>query len=278
MDTSMSGSIMTLVMFVLLIYMVVRTFLLAKKNNKNKKLLKVLDEINDEQKFFEDADKVIDEEKDKTFAAKIEVLRIWGDVYYRREKAFREHLSALDIDLLLHPQGSKADGFNENEDSFFYLYTAIPNHLWSIGRNDLRAAVDEKLQPYHEALSNTFLSVMHDSFALFYDNKEDKGRSFYNAVSNGDYGQYRYNRQLIGLYKDMITVMQARLALDEGSADGIKPYEEDLRRFSETRLGARWMKELSVELPSGEEQTEETKEEEPAEETETAEDEKKGQE
>ncbi|MEE3486468.1 MAG: hypothetical protein VZT48_00005 [Bulleidia sp.] len=272
----MSGSIMTLVMFVLLIYMVVRTFMLAKKNNKNKKLLKVLDEINDEQKFFDDADKVIAEEKDKTFAAKIEVLRIWGDVYYRREKAFREHLSALDIELLLHPQGSRTDGFNDNEDSFFYLYTAIPNHLWSIGRNDLREAVNEKLKPYHDALSDTFLSVMHDSFALFYDNKEDKGRSFYNAVMNGDYGQYRYNKQLIGLYKDMITVMLARLALDDGSAEGIQPYEADLKRFAETRLGARWMKELSVELPSDEKTEEETKDAEPAEET--AEDDKKEQE
>ena len=276
MDASMSGSIMTLVMFVLLIYMVVRTFMLAKKNNKNKKLLKVLDEINDEQKFFDDADKVIAEEKDKTFAAKIEVLRIWGDVYYRREKAFREHLSALDIELLLHPQGSRTDGFNDNEDSFFYLYTAIPNHLWSIGRNDLREAVNEKLKPYHDALSDTFLSVMHDSFALFYDNKEDKGRSFYNAVMNGDYGQYRYNKQLIGLYKDMITVMLARLALDDGSAEGIQPYETDLKRFAETRLGARWMKELSVELPSDEKTEEETKDAEPAEET--AEDDKKEQE
>ncbi len=276
MDASMSGSIMTLVMFVLLIYMVVRTFMLAKKNNKNKKLLKVLDEINDEQKFFDDADKVIAEEKDKTFAAKIEVLRIWGDVYYRREKAFREHLSTLDIELLLHPQGSRTDGFNDNEDSFFYLYTAIPNHLWSIGRNDLREAVNEKLKPYHDALSDTFLSVMHDSFALFYDNKEDKGRSFYNAVMNGDYGQYRYNKQLIGLYKDMITVMLARLALDDGSAEGIQPYEADLKRFAETRLGARWMKELSVELPSDEKTEEETKDAEPAEET--AEDDKKEQE
>lgn len=247
-NTSGSGMIMTAVMMVLLAYMVIRTIRLSMKNKKNNRLLKILGEINQEEQFFKDADQVISTDTDKEFAAKIEVLRLFGDAYYRKEAAFRQHLATLNVDTLMHPQNGKSHGFSENEDSFFYLYTAIPNSLYSSGRNDLRRLLDEKMEPYREENADTLLVHMHDSFAQYYEKQGDLGRKFCQDVLNGDYGQFRYNKQLIGLYKDMMITMLCRIALDENNAEEAASWKESLKNFSETRLGARWMKELNVSL------------------------------
>ena len=77
----------------------------------NQKMLAILDQIDQEETFFEEADRFIETEKDAEFVQKVSVLRLWGDTFYERNDAFRQHLDELNLETLLNPNG-KQKGFS----------------------------------------------------------------------------------------------------------------------------------------------------------------------
>ena len=129
--------ILNLLLIAFSVYMFYRVFQLSGRGRLNKEMLKILDKMDDRDAFFANADEFINVSKDPEYGQKVRVLRLWGDVFYERDEEFKEHLEDLNIDILLQPT-KKNQGFANNEDSFFYLYMAIPNRLNYRGRNDLR--------------------------------------------------------------------------------------------------------------------------------------------
>lgn len=255
--------ILNLILVAFSVYMFYRVFQLSGRGRLNKEMLKILDKMDDRDEFFARADEFIEVSKDPEYVQKVSVLRLWGDVFYERDEEYKQHLAELDIDTLLQPM-QKNRGFANNEDSFFYLYLAIPNRLNFRGRNDLRKLNDEKLAAYEEINGDTLLKKIHDENKKFYEHTEDRGKDFIVSLLAGEYAGYRYSKQLIGLYKHCEEAILAVLYRDEGNTEGYEECLENVKNFgTNTRLGIRWLKELGIELPNEEEETEEA---EPAEE------------
>ena len=235
------------------VYMFWRVIVLSGRGRLNKKMLGILGKFDDEEVFFTEADAFINENKDPEYGQKVRVLRIWGDAFYERDEAFKEHLEDLNIDALLSA-GKKNQGFSNNEDSFFYLYVAIPNRLYYRGRRDLRTILDEKLSAYEEVNGDTLLKKLYDENRKFYDRTDDQGREFIRSLLAGDYSGYRYSKQLIGLYKNCEEGILAAQYREEGNTEKYEECLADLKNFAEnTRLGARWLTELGIEYPKEEE-------------------------
>ena len=255
--------ILNLILVAFSVYMFYRVFQLSGRGRLNKEMLKILDKMDDRDEFFARADEFIEVSKDPEYVQKVSVLRLWGDVFYERDEEYKQHLAELDIDTLLQPM-QKNRGFANNEDSFFYLYLAIPNRLNFRGRNDLRKLNDEKLAAYEEINGDTLLKKIHDENKKFYEHTEDCGKDFIVSLLAGEYAGYRYSKQLIGLYKHCEEAILAVLYREEGNTEGYEECLENVKNFgTNTRLGIRWLKELGIELPNEEEETEEA---EPAEE------------
>ena len=88
----------------------------------------------------------------------------------------------------------------------------------------------------------------------FYKNEDDLGKSFYEKVLNGEYSEYKYSKQLIGLYKNIISAMLAAIYKKEDNTEKFKEILLDVREFAKTPLGDRWIKELGLDADINQEE------------------------
>ena len=102
------------------------------------------------------------------------------------------------------------------------------------------------MDAYKERLSRTMLVAMNNSLHAYYNKEGDLGLSFDQSVLDGDYAQYTYSKQLVGLYKQMIEAKYTRLARDRGDTEAAATYVDDLKHFSSSRLGKRWLSEFHL--------------------------------
>ena len=258
-----------LVMFAISAFMLYRIIMLTGRQKSNKKMLAILDQFDDEQGFFEAANQFIETEKDAEFVQKVSVLRLWGDTFYEKDEDFKKHLAELNIDTLLNPDG-KNKGFSQNEDSFFYLYMAIPNRLNYRKAEGFRKLLHEKLSAYDEANAQVLLKKIYEENKKYYDNTDDRGRAFIESFLEGEYGGYKYSKQLIGLYKSCEEALLAKMYEEENNTERYEECMKDIETFgTKTRLGIRWIKEVGLSYPEEPEEEEESEEaEEETEETE----------
>ena len=245
-----------------MIYMIFRTWLQVRRNGETNKIMRIMDHFQDEEQFFTLADEIISTNPKPEFQNKARVLRIFGDANYRRHEDFMKDLGELDI-RALYVKNNQVN-LEYNEDSFFYLFAAIANKLYSIGDTEMIAPLYEKLDQ-HTDLDRLLISKIGHEAKKFYLKEDDYGKKFFEDMLEGEYAGYVYNKQLIGIYKSIVTSLLARMALDEGDEAKYKEYEPELQAFTASGLGKRWLRELNIEFP---EETEETAE---PEETETPE-------
>ncbi|MBR3346317.1 MAG: hypothetical protein IKG37_04495 [Solobacterium sp.] len=253
----MNGNLLiNIVLVAISAYMLFRIIKLSGRGKKNQKMLKILDQIDDRDAFFQAADCFIATEKDAEFVQKVSVLRLWGDTFYERNEEFHKHLQEINLETLLNPDG-KRKGFDSNEDSFFYLYLAIPNRLNYRKAEGLRKLVDEKLAAVREANANTLQQKLYDENKKYYDGTDDRGIPFIKSFLEGEYGGYRYSKQLIGLYKNCEEALLAKVYLEENNREAYDECMKDLENFGKnTRLGIRWLKELGLSYPEETEEAE----------------------
>jgi hypothetical protein len=248
-----ANMLINIVLFAVLAVMAVRMLILSKRNKKNKELIDVVNAIFDETVFFEKADHMIGTIDDPEFESKARVIKLWGSVYYKHFDQFEEILADIDIEPLFIKKNNK-ESIDLNEDSFFYLCLAIPNLLNKTGKNNLRAALLKKLEPYNERLSGQLVKGIGDACTMFYDKKEDCGEAFFQKIMEGDYGEYIYSKQMITLYKMICNAMLAKLYLIHGNAEAYEECEPMLKKFAAMGVGKRWIDSIDLEVKLEEEE------------------------
>ena len=247
MDLVINGAL-----FAIALYMVWKMLNMNKRNKKAKAIIDIVNSVDDKDVFYEKADAMIHGE-DNEFANKARVLKLRGMAYHNDLKNFNEVLNEIDVDALISEEKGKGD-IEQDEDSFFYLYLAIENMLEGIRRRDLRKMVDSKMQAYDEKLSDQFCKNLHDALTSFYDETGDRGLAFYEKVLGGDYGDYRYAKSMIGLYKSIANAHAAVLYKESGNTDKYNECIPFLENFMEYGVGQRWLKVLKITFPKKEEE------------------------
>ena len=239
------------VLLFLLLYMLSRTVIMSQYNKRLKGVLQIMDHLDDEAVFYSTAEEVIQNCETPEYRNKAIVLKLFGDAYFSRRETFQEDLESLDIESLYRTSGKESTG--DNEDSFFYLFLAVPNKLYHTGNVDLIAPLYAKIDEHAEVLDSLLVAKLGKEARKFYEGTDDLGRQFFEQFLEGEYSGYRYNKHLVGIYKNIAEAFLAKLALNEG-----KEIPEDsvsaLRIFRQSTLGSRWLKELGIELPEEEEE------------------------
>ncbi len=243
--------LINLVCIVLIVVMGLQILKLSKRNKKNKKLIKVVDQMHDEDAFFRSCSEMIETIKDKEFEAKGRVLQLWGSVLYNKEELFHSTLEQLNLDdlILRDEKNPKKNGIDFNEDSFFYLYLACPNRLFYMNRMDLMDELWEKLDTADDDLKNYLVCEIGKQDRLFYKGDRTGCTEFYKKVLDGNYSEFKYSKQLIGLYKDVITCMLARVYQEQNDTAEYEELIPDLKEFNKSRLGDRYIQELNLSIP-----------------------------
>ena len=240
-----------LILGVLAIYMIIKVRSLSSRNKQIGEVMELMDHLDDAETFYRLADEKTASENAE-FRNKVRCIKMFGDAYFSEIDRFREDLEALEPEALYLRNG-KTDILND-EDSFFYLFLAIPNKLYHTGNAELIAPLYQKLDEHAEVLDTLLISKLGHEAAKFYRKEEDGGKAFFEQFLDGDYAGYRYNPQLIGIYKNIAMAFLAKLAQDAG--EGIpEEYLEELRTFAAGKLGSRWTEELGITIPSVEPET-----------------------
>lgn len=251
--------LINVMMYALMIYLIIRMFTMNKSVNKRRRVITVINQIQDKDAFFAAADDLIANAEDSVIETKTKIIKLWGMVYHNDFTGFEDLLAQIDLNALFTTKKGVLS-IEENEDSFFYFLLAIPNMLYGNGENELRKLVEKKIHEYDEVLNGQLTKAVSDHCTLFYDKTEDLGEEFFRSVSAGEYPGYRYSRQLIGLYKNICDTMMCKILQDRG--DDISEYEGYAKGFANSGVGKRWISaiDLKIELPAEDEEPEEPEE------------------
>ena len=239
--------LVTFAMYFAIAYLVIKMFISSKRNGKNKMIIYAVRLINEKEMFFNRVDQLISTVNDPEFANKGRVLKLWGCAYHQDFSEFDSTLQELDIDSLIEDKkGVKS--IDTNEDSFFYLYLAIPNVLHHVGRDDLRKTMHAKLQPYEEILENQLSKVLSDQLDKYYDSVDDRGQTFFEKLLEGDYEGYIYSRTMIGIYKNLANATLYKIYQDQAKFEQLEEMKPMLEQFAQTGVGKRWIQSLDITL------------------------------
>ena len=239
--------LVTFAMYFAIAYLVIKMFISSKRNGKNKMIIDAVRLINEKDMFFNRVDQLISTVNDLEFANKGRVLKLWGCAYHQDFSEFDSTLQELDIDSLIEDKkGVKS--IDTNEDSFFYLYLAIPNVLHHVGRDDLRTTMHVKLQPYEEILENQLSKVLSDQLDKYYDSVDDRGQTFFEKLLEGDYEGYIYSRTMIGIYKNLANATLYKIYQDQAKFEQLEEMKPMLEQFAQTGVGKRWVQSLDITL------------------------------
>ena len=239
--------LVTFAMYFAIAYLVIKMFISSKRNGKNKMIIDAVRLINEKDMFFNRVDQLISTVNDPEFANKGRVLKLWGCAYHQDFSEFDSTLEELDIDSLIEDKkGIKS--IDTNEDSFFYLYLAIPNVLHHVGRDDLRTTMHAKLQPYEEILGNQLSKALSDQFDKYYDSVDDRGQAFFEKLLEGDYEGYIYSRTMIGIYKNLANATLYKIYQDQAKFEQLEEMKPMLEQFAQTGVGKRWIQSLDISL------------------------------
>lgn len=252
---------MQVLLWAIIVFMLVRIYFMNKRTKKSKQLIMTVNSINNKDEFFKNVEAFEETMKDDPeFLNKGRIIHVWGMAYHKVIEGLDEEIDSIDLHALMK-QSRKGLDITDDEDGFFYMYLAIPNILDKNGMITYRHKVREKVETVAEELNNQLVKNLGDAINAYYEGQGDKGLSFYEQVLNGEYGEYAYSKQLIGLYKSICAAQAAKLYKDSNNTEKYEELNEYLENFSTSGLGERWLKSLNLEVKKKEEKEENTEEE-----------------
>jgi len=267
--------------FVFMIYMVIRIISLSKSNKKNNKMIKIIRSISDKDYVFEKTDEFLAElPEEDVYQDKVRIIKLWAHCYHGVYEGFSKTLSEIRVNKLFTYK-KNGPSIAQNEDSFFYLYLTIPNILYRDGEVENRKLIVAKMDEYEDVLKDQLLVNIAKACNKFYDGEGDLGQAFFEKVLEGEYGEFYYNKQMIGFYKNVCGTMLTKIYEMHGETEKYEEIKYMAETFNKTHLGQRWVKAIGLTIEEPAEETDQEiieNEETDVEETVAVEEEKKEEE
>ena len=252
--------IFLVILIALTISMFSKNFKKAGQYRKDKTYIDIYTKIlKEEEGAYDELVSYLGTETDACLKAKSNLIKIYVDL----DKAPENVDSDIDEIDFMHDIFFEGENFVKekiilNSEVFIWLILILSkartntmidamNHI-----NDKVSAYDEEMKDYveYEVYKSAYLSLLE---------KNLDGIKFLKTLLSGEYQEYKYDKNLIGIYKKIAASLLAYMAepLDEGDDDLIK-------EFTETLIGSRFTKDLEIYdrfAPEVKEEETETKEE-----------------
>lgn len=255
--------IFLIAVYVLMIYMMLRMLAMRKMSKKMNKIIDLVKVLEDKEIFMMKADDSIETAANDEEKIKFQILKLWGLCYHKEYEQYETLLEEINPSILFASKST-------SDDSFFYLLLAIPNILQADGRWEELKKLEEKTENNKEEYEKRLDYQISLNCLKYYRNEEDKGFAFFESIMEGNYEEYYYNRQLIGLYKETVATMLIKPYEEKGDMEHYDEMKSICEQYQQTRIGDMWLKNMGIILgdypPSEfEERIPESHEEEPQE-------------
>ena len=178
-------------------------------------------------------------EKNEEFAVKGKILKIYA--LLSNGEYCLDDINELDIHSLAYKNGKVSkDMMFINSDSFVWIIMIMVKAKM-LDKVGLLEAMHTKMMEYDDDLCGyvEFASVKNAYSALC--DKDDKGIVFFNRLLNGEYTDYLYDKNLIGLFKRMASSFLTYLKEDLDEY-----FRNDLYSFAQTLVGRTFLMDLGL--------------------------------
>lgn len=231
--------IFLILLYVVMVYMIFRMLAMRKVNKKMSKLIDLVKVLEDREAFMTKADENIEAAATDEERTKFQILKLWGLCYHKEYENYERLLDKINPSVLI---ASKSN----NDDSFFYLLLAVPNILQADERWDELKKLEEKTENNREEFEKRLDYQISVHCLKYYRNEDDKGFAFFESVMEGNYGEYFYNRQLIGLYKETVATMLIKEYENKGDMEHYDEMKSICEQYQQTRIGDMWLKNMGI--------------------------------
>lgn len=234
--------IFLVILIALTISMFSKNFKKAGQYRKDKTYIDIYTKIlKEEEGAYDELVSYLGSETDACLKAKSNLIKIYVDL----DKAPENVDSDIDEIDFMHDIFFDGENFSKekiilNSEVFIWLILILSkarantmidvmNHI-----NDKVSAYDEEMKDYveYQVYKSAYLSLLEKNF---------DGIKFLKTLLSGEYQEYKYDKNLIGIYKKIAASLLAYMAepLDDGDDDLIK-------EFTETLIGSRFTKDLEI--------------------------------
>ena len=234
--------IFLVILIALTISMFSKNFKKAGQYRKDKTYIDIYTKIlKNEEGAYDELVSYLGSETDTCLKAKSNLIKTYVDLDKHPENVDSD-IDEIDFmhDIFFDGENFSKEKIILNSEVFIWLILILSkarantmidvmNHI-----NDKVSAYDEEMKDYveYQVYKSAYLSLLEKNF---------DGIKFLKTLLSGEYQEYKYDKNLIGIYKKIAASLLAYMAepLDEGDDDLIK-------EFTETLIGSRFTKDLEV--------------------------------
>ena len=234
--------IFLVILIALTISMFSKNFKKAGQYRKDKTYIDIYTKIlKNEEGAYDELVSYLGTETDACLKAKSNLIKTYVDLDKHPENVDND-IDEIDFmhDIFFDGENFVKEKIILNSEVFIWLILILSkarantmigamNHI-----NDKVSAYDEEMKDYveYQVYKSAYLSLLE---------KNLDGIKFLKNLLSGEYHEYKYDKNLIGIYKKIAASLLAYMAepLDEGDDDLIK-------EFTETLIGSRFTKDLEI--------------------------------
>lgn len=234
--------IFLVILIALTISMFSKNFKKAGQYRKDKTYIDIYTKIlKNEEGAYDELVSYLGSETDTCLKAKSNLIKTYVDLDKHSENVDSD-IDEIDFmhDIFFDGENFSKEKIILNSEVFIWLILILSkarantmidvmNHI-----NNKVSAYDEEMKDYveYQVYKSAYLSLLEKNF---------DGIKFLKTLLSGEYQEYKYDKNLIGIYKKIAASLLAYMAepLDEGDDDLIK-------EFTETLIGSRFTKDLEI--------------------------------
>lgn len=232
-------SLMFAVLIALLIFICVKNASLVKRYKHNAKYIEVYKKvIHNEENSYEAIKDYIANEKSAEFKHKAYIIQLFSEL--ENSKEYVDTAKAIDLKELFYTKGKiDSNKIKLNSDSFIFIILDIAK-AYEKGNKDATEILSEKLDEI-ENLNNHLEYQTIKAFIRAISKNGDLGNPFMKNLIEGNYTDYQYDKNMIGLYK---RTASSTLAFNKEEFDDY--FKNDLYSFAKTFIGECLLKSLGI--------------------------------
>lgn len=171
----------------------------------------------------------VDNETENEFKVKGRIIKVYAELKYNINPA--NTLSFIDLhDIIYTKNNIDTQKMEMNSDSFYWM---IMNNILAHLNNDEEsiAKMNEILNQYNDLINNDLVVELYHQVDNALAHNEE-GVKFLKDLLAGEYSGYRYDKRMIGMYKDVALATLAYLGEEISEED-----REGLYNFAEMKAG-----------------------------------------
>ncbi len=234
------NTILLLVLIVLTILMSMNNIKRLKQYRKDKTYIDIYTKIlRDTDGAYDELVNYIGSENDACLKTKSELIKLYEDIKDDKDLSEFDEIDFVK-DIFYDGEVFSKDRVTLNSEVFIW-FILILSRARNLSMMDVMDNLYNKVSKYEENL-NAYIEyqVFKASYNVLLEKNED-GVSFLKKLLNGEYTEYTYDKNLIGIYKKIAACLLCY------AGEIVEESDEDLiKDFTTTLIGNRFTKDLGI--------------------------------